>query len=468
MYYPSGLAESVFAQACVLAKMMGLHQARSVPEGVSMNEAQERFKVFRSLYLRDKSFSISRGSICWLPSFDCSLSSELGEGGPTDLKFAVRIQLARLKDEGYRLFHSADSPRPSSAGYRSTLLNLEQSLEHWACANEIFISPWAGTGDVDLQLEFLAARICILRKSNEPDHVRRSLADSRASCLLVLISHGKYEPSMIEQLNALLLPKSPSEPLVDKTSGKPSKSSKPFSPDSAEFETSNNFSPRSRDVFETFSVSAFFLLAINMIGPSSAYDESNSEEDLILLKSICACFKEHVAKTQVNNHTRKIGRAFESLLEVVNLTRNSQHTPSSQCGVQQSNDFQGTSNTSNALGVQYRLSEFSDLPNSSASSISHIAWERPSNKNTATTKPDWLNAGASTSFSAPIDSHYRPYDPLRHDFLPSHTQQQIVRPASPNHPIRSELDVSMNDYAGPSVFSGFPTIDPFLSFDTAH
>jgi hypothetical protein len=276
MYYPLGFAESISAQACVLARTIGLHQVHSAHEGVSSEEARERLKLFTSLYLRDKSFSTSRGSICWLPSFDCSPPSELGESGLADSTFAVRIDLARLQDEIYRLFHSADSSRRSSAKYKSDLLRIEQGLGHWANANEVFSSPIASSHDVDLQLEFLAVRICVFRKSPKPSHIRQALSDSRASCLLVVISYGKHEPSMIEQLDDLLSSKSPSKSPGTRTSGRSSKRSKTSSPESTKQNTSEFDPSRLYSLLDSFSVPAFRLLTTNVIWPSSAYDESKA------------------------------------------------------------------------------------------------------------------------------------------------------------------------------------------------
>ena len=446
---------------------MGLHQARSAPEGVSSEEAQERLKVFSSLYLRDKSFSISRGSICWLPSFDCSLSSELGESGPANSKFAVRIQLARLQDESYRLFHSADSPRRSSAKYKSALLRIEQGLEHWANANEVFSSPYASTRDVDLQLEFLAARICVFRKSPEPSHVSRAISDSRASCLWVVISYGKHEPSMIEQLDDLLPSKSPSKSLGRSNSGRSSKSGKASSSESAKQNTSESVSSRFHSLLDTFSVPAFFLLATNVIWPSSPYDESKTEEDLNLLQRTCACYKEFDARTQANNHTRKVGRAFESLLEVVNLIKAPHQLQSPHHGMQQRNNVHDTPSTSNPFGEQPRLSEFSNLPSPSASSIPPVSWESFSNKNTSTTTPDSPIAGASTGLLTPMDSQYQPYDPLRQNLFFPQMQQQTMQPPSLNRQNTSESDVCMNDYADSRLLSEFLATNPNMPFDIA-
>ena len=467
MYYPLGFAESLFAQVCVLARTMGLNQMRSAPEGVSSEEAQERLKVFTSLYLRDKSFSILRGSICWLPSFDCSLSSELGGSGPVDSRFAFRIHLARLQDESYRLLHSADSSRRSSAKYKSALLHIEQGLRQLANSNSIFSSPYAHSRDVDLQLEFLAARFCVFRKSSEPSHVRQAFSDSRASCLLLVISYGKHDASMIEQLDDLLHSKSPSESFDQRTLRKLSESGKASSFESEKLNTGEFVTSRFHSLLDSFSVPAFFMLAKNVMRPSSGYDESKAEEDLNLLQRTCACYKELDARTQANNHTRRVGRVFEKLLEVVNLVRTSQQPTSPQGGTQQGYDARSTPGTSNVFGEQNRSSESGNLPSPPSSSMPPASWEGFSNKTTSTTTPGGTNAHASPGLLTPIDSsdpRYQSYDHLRQDLTFPHIQQHIMRPPSSNHQQASGADVPMDYFTDPRLLSDIMETNPSMSF----
>ena len=462
-YYPLELAESIFTQACVLTRMMGLDQARSVPEGVNSEEAQERLKVFTSLYLRDKSFSTLRGSLCWLPSFDCSLSSDLGERGSADPRVAVRIQLARLQDESYRLLHSADSSRRSSAKYQSALLRIEQGLGHWANANanELFSSPSAGSRDVDLQLEFLALSIGVFRQSPNPNNIRQVLSDSRASCLLIVVLYGKHQPYMIEQLDDLLLSKCPSKSPDGRYSGRSSESGNSSAPESMKQNTSESVPSRSHSLLDSFPMTAFFMLATNVIRPSSAYDETKAEEDLNLLQRTCDCYKEVNARTQANNHTRKVGRAFESLLEVVNLLKSAENfqfqSPHSE--TQQGNNAHNVSSTINTFGEQHRLS---DLPSPSASSTAPTPWESFSNKNASTTTPGTPSAGAPPGMFTPMDSQY--HDPSRQNLFFPHMQQQMMQPQSSNHQATSESDVSMDYYADSRLVSEFLATNPSMSF----
>ena len=459
MYYPMGFAESIFAQACVLARTMGLHQGHSAPDGVSPEEAQERFKVFRSLYLRDKSVSVSRGSICWLPSFDCSLSSKLGDDSPANSKFANRIQLARFQDESYRLFHSADARSQSSAKYKGALIRFEQGLEHWAYANEILGSPYSETRDVDLQLEFLAARISVFRRSPEVKHVRQALNDSRASCLWLIISYGKSTPSMIEKLNALLLSKSPSKSLGRNTSERPSKaSSSSSSSESMMGNPGDPFPLRSHSLLETFPIPGFFLLASNVIRPSSAYDESQADEDLDLLQRTCACYQEFGARTQAHNHTRKVGRAFEKILEVITLTK----LQPSGIGIQKT---QGTPILSHSSSEQLRIPASGNLSSPSISSIPPLSWDNFSNNSITTTTAGSPSASTSPGLLTPLETQYQSFDPLRQNFYFTYPQQQGVPQPNLTRQHTSESDVPMDDFSESRLLSEFLATNAPMPFD---
>lgn len=373
-------------------------------------------------------------------------------------RFAVGIRLAGLKDDFYRLLHSQ---RRTSAQYKGTSLHLEQDLEHWAGANEVFDSPYAGSRDVDLQLEFLAAGICIQRTSPDPGHVRQALSDSRASCLLVVISFGRHEPFMIEQLDTLILPKSPLKKHGRGTPGRSSKSGKAYSLESTIIETSDYLPSRFQNLLNRFSVPAFFLLAINTVWPSSAYDMSKAEEDLNLLKRTCISLKQLDARIQANNHTRKLGRTFESLLGVIDLIKTSQQRQSAHFGVQQSTKPHNRPSTSVLFSEQYGLSDFRNLPSPSASLMPPVSWESFSNINASATTPNSLSAGHSPGLLTPIDSLHQPYDPLQPNPFPP----QVMRLPSLPRPHMSEPDVSMDDHANSMLVSEFLTKNPSILFD---
>lgn len=457
-FYPSGFAESIFAQACVLARTMGLHQTHVVSDGVGPEEAQERFKVFRSLYLRDKSFSISRGSICWLPSFDCSLSSELCQTTFADPNCVTRIQLAKLQEEIYRLFHSSESQRQSSVKHKSALSRIEQSLEHWSNEHDIFGSPSSSARDADLQLEFLAARISAFRGSSEPSHIRRALNDARASCLLLLISCGKHDQSMVDRPEILPLSRSPSRSL-GKTLGRRSSKNKtskeaPSSTIGKE-NTSEPVSLQFHSLLNTFSVPAFFLLVKNVMWPASPNDESQAEEDINLLRKACACYKELDTRTLANNHTRKIGRAFERLLEIVNLVKNPEQPQASSHETHPSSKMHTPPSMQDFFGESQGFSDFTDLTAPSVYPMPALSWDNFSTKNTSTRTTD---TASTPDLLTPMET----------EFFSQHFPQPLQQnpsPGSRKRPRVRESDISMDDYTGSKLLSDFLAASPMMSFD---
>lgn len=438
---------------------MGLHQTHAASVGVSPEEAQGRFKVFRSLYLRDKSFSISRGSTCWLPSFDCSLSSELGQNAFTDSSYAARSQLAALQEEIYRLFHSAESQRQSLVKRKRALSRIEQSLEVWANAHDIFSSLSTGARNVDLQLEFLAARISAFRGSSESSYIRRALNDARASCLLLLISYGKHDQSIVKWLEILPLSNSPSKSLGNAASPQPSKS-KNSNTDSlsnnARENTSESVSLRFQTL-DTFSVPGFFLLVKNVIWPVSGNDESQAEEDINLLQKVCACYKELDARLQANNYTRKVSRAFERLLEVVNLFKNSQQLPTPPHGTHQSSNTHSPPSTPNIFGRPQGLSDFADLSVPSVNPVPSMFWDGLSTKDTSMRTIGTATRGSSPGIPTPVESEYigQRYDRL--------SQPSVSSPSSKKRPRLYEPDMSMDD-PDTRLLSDFLAVSPMMSF----
>ncbi|KAI9652382.1 MAG: hypothetical protein M1831_006860 [Alyxoria varia] len=442
-YYPSGVAESIFAQACVLARSMGLHQAHATSDGVSAEETEERMKTFKSLYLRDKSFSISRGSICWLPSFDCGLSPALGQESFVEPNWNARLQLAKLQEEVYRHFHSAEPETQSPAKHRSTLKRIEQNLEKWADAHGIFSSSATGIRDVDIRLEFLAARICAFRDSLEESHRRQALIDSKASCLLLLISYGKHDSSMVEQLENLPLSKNQLK-APGRIAG----------PNGVAKERSGEQSPLlSHSLLDTFSNPAPFLLVRNFL-ESKAEDDPPDESDMNLLQRVCSCYKEVDGKTQANNHTRQFGSAIERLLEIVEVAKTPDLSQMPLDGADDNATLPSTFATQDLFNDAARaMPDFNDLPPSSSAfgMPSPIFWETfssDSNKNSSAPSDTTSSGGPPTGFLTPLDSEFInvPHDPLQNSFpasFPSQPNGEVPSRKRPRYNSTAPTDQTM-------------------------
>lgn len=453
----------------MLARKMGLHQTNAISDSVGPAEAQERFKVFRSLYIRDKSFSISRSSICWLPSFDCSLSSQLEQTALSSSNDLARIKLAMLEEEIYQLFHSIDSPRPSQAKYRSALARIDQGLESWAVLHDIFNSSYTTASEVDLQLEFLAARICAFRGTFDQGHIRQALNDARASCLLLLISNGKNDQSMVEQFESLPLSKCPSKSLGRSSSPR---SRKRKAESDTESENIRESAPlRFHNLLDTFSEPAFFLLVRNILWPTSTEEESQAESDIELLRRVCACYKEFDERIQANNHTHKVRRAFENLLEVVNLLKNPQQPQTSLDMTHQNPSGHTPPNSHGQFGGRQDAPDFSSLqgpsdyptPSTAPSGIS-------SSKNKSSRgSGDTANMKATSVFLPPVSSEYTDgrTTPLQQQmFSPLQFQQQILSPPSGKRPLFTDLQepMTMDDYPDSGFLSDFLAANPTILY----
>jgi len=462
MYFPLGLAESTFAQACVLARTMGLHQASSAPEGSSQEEARERLKVFTSLYLRDKGLSMLQGSMCWLPSFDCSLSSELGESGSTDFRSTARIHLAKLQDESYRLFHSTDLGKRSSNGYLSALLRIEQGLETWARSYGSFDLPFQSGGDVDLRLEFLAARICVFCKSPEPRHVRQAISDSQASCLLVTISFGKHDRHMIERVNDIMSCKGASKSLVGRGSPRPSEPSNEASSNSSMTDPNGPKSPRPQSLLDCFSVPSFFLLARNIIHPLPVYDVSNAEEDLDVLDKTFACYQENGGKIQANNHTHKVGLAFEKLLQIVKLTRSSHSSQPGEAMMRNTDNGAFPRSSSKYLSEQNQFAEASSLSSPPTPLVPSLSRETYPNGDPSTTA--LRSPSNSIGLTTPLQSDFQGFDAFPQNLFFPNPQQHTIQQPSANGQQASDADVSMNFCDESALLFDFTSSDPSMSF----
>ncbi|KAL2012342.1 hypothetical protein VTN00DRAFT_5060 [Thermoascus crustaceus] len=441
LYFSPGLAESVFAQACVLARTMGLHQTYSVSNGVGPEEALERFKVLRSLYLRDKSLSISQGSVCWLSSVDCSLSSEFDQTGFADADFSVRIELAQLQEDIYRLFHAPERRRQPFTKHWLALSGIEQRLDRWANIHGIFSSH--EPQDIHLQLEFLATRISAFRGSSEPSHVRQALDGARASCRLLLRSYGNNDP-----FDTIPFGRTPSSSVGAAAKG-----------ETANWESSSNAGQEKDLLFhrllDMFPVTAFFSLAKNLLLSVSVEEESQAVQDINLLQNVCSCYEELDARTQANNYIRKVGRAFKTVLEVVNLIRNSPQQPMSPVP-SSIPDIQPS--TKKLLSRSHGLSSFTGPPTPSAYTLPRLC------------RDDFLTRSISTGMmemtcqpASDISSFVAPATSGQHYFSPQIQSQTEV--SQRKRPRLGETDISVDDHLEFRLLSDFLGGSPMMPFD---
>jgi hypothetical protein len=442
----------------VLAKTMGLYQTHAASGGVCQEEARERLKVFGSLYLRDKSLSISRGSICWIPSFDCSLSVGFAKRGSASSNNVARVQLARLQEEVYQSLHSEEPHGLSPAKGKKSLSHIRRSLERWANDNDIFSSVSKNARDVSLQLEFLATRTSALYGSPEPSHVRQALNDSRASCLLLLVSYGKYDGSMIERIEGLLLSKGQTKRPGKTTSPELNNRSKDSSPNNAGEDTGESLPLWFYNLLDAFPAPAFFLLAKNIIWPVPLSDQSPIE-DLDLLQKVCTCYKDFNGEAQAKSYTSKVGRAFERLIRVIDLIKDSQAT---------THQTYIPLNTQKIFGEPQNSSCFPNTSGASKYPMPPTFWGDFSAKSVSTTAKCSERTVSRTSLRTQMEPPYmaQTTEPPRQRPFSTHFQQeQTMSPHGRKRPRVSEPNLSTDSYPDSRLLFGFLAANPMMPSD---
>ena len=335
---------------------MGLHQERVSGGGTAPEEEEERSKVFRSLFLKDKALSISRGRDCWLPSFDCSLTYELEKTPSTNSNMPARLHLARLQEDIYRTLYSTESLRQSTTQRKAARSKIEKGLQRWMgtygdIESEELPRP------LDLQLEFRATRIVTLRSSSDPVHVEQVLHDARASCRLLLSAFEVSNNSASFNTKA---------PIPGPSSGNVF----PALP-GVQGTFSNEIQPvvkaelsRVRSLVESFPIPAFFIIAKNILWPIR---EDQTRCDIKLLQNISQLFQKLDHCTQTKNYARKVSNVFLDLLAILHVLRPQQSSKLQQppCQDQQTHGQQRPSPHQN-LQTNLASSLMTEFPNAAS------------------------------------------------------------------------------------------------------
>ncbi|KAH7134403.1 hypothetical protein EDB81DRAFT_903343 [Dactylonectria macrodidyma] len=319
-YSPPGFGEVVFAQACLLARTMGLHQPRASSAGATTDEILEKQKVFRSLYIRDKGFAICRGSLSWLPTFDSSIVVPSDQANREETKYSPRVGLARIQDEIYRHFHAAEAPSLSPAKHSHLLSTLEQKLDLWAATHQVIKKATSSIEAANLTLSFFATRLCICRSSDEPRLARMALKDAKASCVLFLIATSSHpDPRLVETLDQLLGRKRSTSPFDTDEAGDAMFQPQPFSHD--EVDAAASVLP---GLAASFPLAAVFLVAKNAaLQPTAGAEDVSGrpEEEMLLLETLRDRFAAATDHDGIENLTQKLSRTLDSIVRVVRQKR---------------------------------------------------------------------------------------------------------------------------------------------------
>lgn len=174
------LPELIFEEACILAKHLGFDGQLAGGDSGADETRDEWIKVWTSLFVRDKCFSLSRGKSSCLPASDWS---PLLHNLP-DSQTSALLELSKIQEEMYITVYSKESSLQTSSRRATSMLGLTRALDRWAAANNyIFagdtLSSW------DLQLKFRSTRVLLLRLSADHQHKVEVLNDARAACRIL-------------------------------------------------------------------------------------------------------------------------------------------------------------------------------------------------------------------------------------------------------------------------------------------
>ncbi|KAF7552276.1 hypothetical protein G7Z17_g4425 [Cylindrodendrum hubeiense] len=322
-YSPPGFAEVVFAQACLLARTMGLHQPLAPSTNILPEELTEKRKVFRSLYIRDKCFAICRGSLSWLPAFDSSISPFSDPTDREETKYAPRIELARIQDDIYRHFYSAEAPLLPLMKHSDLLSKLEERLDCWAVTHQVIKKAISSVDWASLTLSFFATRLCVCRGSDDPRLSLLAFKDAKASCILLLLATTSHpDPRFIDAFGHLLGRKRSASPLVvdnSEENGGTLFQSQLFEQD--ENDAAASVLP---GLTASFPLAAVFLVAKNIaLQPIATTDDATSspEEEMMLLEALRDRFASSTDQDHIENLTQKLSRTLDTIVRIVRQKR---------------------------------------------------------------------------------------------------------------------------------------------------
>ncbi|KAJ3517463.1 hypothetical protein NM208_g14698 [Fusarium decemcellulare] len=289
------LAETVFAQACHLARTMGLDQYYASRQGFSPEETLERQKVLRSLYIRDKNFVICRGSSPCLSEYEPSIDRLPKSPEEDESKYLARIELARVQDEIYQKI----------ANYKKPPMCILLGTRKYESAA--------------LMLSFFATRLYMLRDIDDPRCYHQSFKDAKACCLLFLLATtAQPDSSLTEALDQLLgytRSCSPMNASSSEDARDNSPQNAPATPDEGEILAS--VLPR---LAASFPLAAVFTVARRFLyQPMAEPDDApgQPEEEILILEAVRDRFAVAADQEHAENFALRLSRTVDFVTRIV-------------------------------------------------------------------------------------------------------------------------------------------------------
>ncbi|KAL8784526.1 MAG: hypothetical protein Q9195_009012 [Heterodermia aff. obscurata] len=127
------LATLLLHQACFVAKSMGLHQQNAISRCQNPDEEIERINVFWTLYVTDKTISLTTGNSGCLSLHDCDVDlPERDVSNPYLGYVLARIELACIQEDCYRELFSTKALKQDNAERSARILSINHKLDLWA------------------------------------------------------------------------------------------------------------------------------------------------------------------------------------------------------------------------------------------------------------------------------------------------------------------------------------------------
>ncbi|KAF5022294.1 hypothetical protein F66182_5671 [Fusarium sp. NRRL 66182] len=374
-YSTTSLAELIFAQACLLARTMGLHQSFASSKDLPPEDILERQKLFRSLYIRDANNAIFRGSTCWLSGYDPGIHPSPVDNETEAPGLVARIELAKIQADVYQ---ASCDPWPSNSHHprhSQLLTQLQQKLEKWSSAYQVMEKDPTSTESASLMLSFFATRHCLLKFSDNIKHLHQKFKDSMASCLIFLLATTARPNRRLSEALVQILGNH--RPLDQASASKHVKNrdghseNQLISSDQDEIDTS----ALSRLAAAFPLASAFTIARHIVLQPMAEPDDTpgQPEEEMAILEALRDQFASAADQAHAGNLVYRFSRVLDLLARIVRQKRNPEVTSTPSMAFNELSSLQSTRSSSSLR--ESVVSSFRDTPpgpenHSTVSSIS--------------------------------------------------------------------------------------------------
>lgn len=423
---------------------MGLHQAghHTASLGLSAEEVEERQKLYRSLYIRDRFNTTIRGSQSWLPSTELhesisnsrspSFDNNMDTNGcspkpePKPVAYEPQLALARLQGDLHQIALPESSTFSTSTAleHRTAVLTLQHNLSSWSHNFKVPTSSRPTTvEDVSLHLAYFSTCMRLQpmldsegRGDIEPPTSSAALLldHARLCCLLVVCcctSPAQLDPVLMARLHDCL---GKSSAHHEATANLPSPSAaSPKSPSviivrpppgpTINDPGSNSGPP----VLPVHRVAAFlpsiaiFILARSILGMQSKDPKQfnaaclDNNEDILLLQNLASCLSSSPVLTDANidSYPSKLCRITQRIASIVEATMAQNLSKATRENINVNMDVDATMMSTSISHPTDAKTNFhskapSDLPPLSAGGIA------PSSGSESSSWPSYVSPGA--------------------------------------------------------------------------